>query len=232
MREIVLDTETTGLSPDAGHRIVEIGCIELVNHVPSGEAYHCYINPRRPMPAAAFDVHGLSDEFLADKPEFREIVEDFLAFISDDRLIIHNAAFDLSFINAAFAELEIAPVPPDRATDTLMLARDKYPAASNSLDALCRRFGIDTSKRDKHGALVDCELLADVYLELIGGRQTDMTFGGAATEPTDGDTSRTITLIRPQALAPRLTDAERDAHRRFVETLGSAPLWNKYTTSR
>lgn len=231
MREVVLDTETTGLSPDAGHRIVEIGCIELMHHVPTGERYHCYINPHRSMPTAAFEVHGLSEAFLADKPVFKEIVADFVAFLGDDKLVIHNASFDLSFINAAFAELEIAPIGFDRAIDTLTVARQKFPAASNSLDALCRRFGVDNSKRDKHGALLDCELLAEVYLELIGGRQPDLTFGESVAAGSKSGPAPAVTLTRLEALAPRLTDAERDAHQKFIETLGPDALWKKYSHS-
>jgi len=171
MREIVLDTETTGLDPAGGDRIVEIGGIELVNHMPTGRSFHTYLNPERDMPAEAFAVHGLSAAFLADKPKFRDIAPDFLGFIGDARLVIHNAAFDMKFLNAELGWIEMASLPWARAVDTLDIARRRFPGAQNGLDALCRRFGIDNSGREKHGALLDSELLAEVYLELIGGRQ-------------------------------------------------------------
>jgi DNA polymerase-3 subunit epsilon len=176
MREIVLDTETTGLDPGQGHRIVEIGCVELLNAIPTGEAFHVYINPERDMPEEAFQVHGLSASFLADKPVFAEIAADFLKFISDTKIIAHNAEFDLRFLNAELALLGIAPIAGNRVIDTLAMARHKFPGAANSLDALCTRYGIDTSQRTKHGALLDAEILAEVYAELTGGRQADLVF--------------------------------------------------------
>ncbi|HKY94626.1 MAG TPA: DNA polymerase III subunit epsilon [Kiloniellales bacterium] len=173
-REIVLDTETTGLDPADGHRIVEIGCLELVNHLPTGRHYRQYVNPEREMPEDAFRVHGLSDDFLRTHPTFAEVVEQFLEFIGDARLVIHNANFDLRFINAELARIRRPPLDLDRALDTVQMARSKFPGAQASLDALCRRFSIDNSARTLHGALLDCELLAEVYLELIGGRQPSL----------------------------------------------------------
>src|SRR5690606_30758717 len=172
--EVVLDTETTGLNPMLGDRIVEIGCIELVNHVPTGRFFHRFCNPQRPMPAEAAAVHGLTDAFLADQPLFAEVVDELLDFLKDSPLVIHNAAFDIAFLNAELARLGLPQVPMERAVDTLALARSRFPGAQASLDALCRRFGIDNSARTKHGALLDAELLADVYLELVGGRQPEM----------------------------------------------------------
>ncbi|MFT5001273.1 MAG: DNA polymerase-3 subunit epsilon, partial [Planctomycetota bacterium] len=174
MREIVLDTETTGFDPKSGDRIVEIGAIELMNHMPTGAIYHQYINPERAMPADAFAVHGLGDEFLRDKPVFKNIASDFIEFIGDSKLIIHNASFDMKFLNAELDWVGRSKLPMDQAIDTLEIARRKFPGAQNSLDALCRRFTVDNSSREKHGALLDSELLAEVYLELIGGRQPDL----------------------------------------------------------
>jgi len=176
MREIVLDTETTGLDPAKGHRIIEIGCIELVNAIPTSGTFHVYIDPERKMPKAAFRVHGLSAEFLSDKPVFAKIAEDFLTFISDAKIIAHNAEFDLRFLNAELALLGIAPIAGERVIDTLALARLKFPGAANSLDALCVRYEIDTSRRTKHGALLDAEILAEVYAKLMSGREPDLVF--------------------------------------------------------
>ena len=181
MREIVLDTETTGFEPAEGHRIVEIGAIELFNHVPTGRTYHQYINPDRAMPAEAFEVHGLGDDFLRDKPRFTQIATAFLEFIgTDSRLVIHNAAFDMKFLNAELNWAGQLQIANDRALDTVAMARRKFPGSPASLDALCRRFGIDNSAREKHGALLDSELLAEVYLELIGGRQPDFALSVSA----------------------------------------------------
>ena len=174
VREIVLDTETTGLSPEEGHRIIEIGALELINHMPTGNKLHLYIQPQRDIEEAAEKVHGISSAFLADKPIFSEIADQFLDFIKDDKMIIHNAAFDMGFINAELTRLGHAALPDERALDTLALARRKFPGAQASLDALCRRFEIDNSHRDLHGALIDADLLAEVYIELIGGRQPDL----------------------------------------------------------
>ena len=205
MREIVLDTETTGLDPKSGHRVVEIGCVELLNHVATGETYHCYINPQRPMPAEAERIHGLSDSFLADKPLFAAVAEGFLEFIASAPLIIHNAAFDLGFLNMELKKLARPVIPPDRAIDTVKLARRKFPGAPANLDALCRRFGVDLSVRTKHGALLDSELLAEVYLELVGGRQPGLTLdqagakAAAAEKPSNEKTAAPLTEERPAA---------------------------------
>ncbi|WP_343116334.1 DNA polymerase III subunit epsilon [Ostreiculturibacter nitratireducens] len=230
MREIVLDTETTGLEPAEGHRIVEIGAVELFNHVPTGRNYHQYINPQRAMPAEAFEVHGLGDDFLRDKPVFAEIAQDFMEFIGpDSRLVIHNAAFDMKFLNAELSWLNLPLLPNDRAIDTVAIARRKFPGSPASLDALCRRFGVDNSAREKHGALLDSEILAEVYLELVGGRQPDFGLStGPVTSsgPSQADTWRP----RPRSaqLPPRVTDQEAAAHAAFVEKLGEKALWKKF----
>lgn len=226
MREIVLDTETTGFEPDEGDRLVEIGAVELFNHLPTGRTYHQYINPQRSMPHSAFEVHGLGDDFLADKPVFAEIATAFVDFIGDARLVIHNAGFDMKFLNAELGWIRMPPIPMDRAIDTLAIARRKFPGAPASLDALCRRFGIDNSARTLHGALLDSEILAEVYLQLIGGRQPD--FGLAATEggtQTVGNAEAWRPRPRPTPLAPRLTEAEAEAHTAFIRTLGDEALW-------
>ncbi|HST93475.1 MAG TPA: DNA polymerase III subunit epsilon, partial [Microvirga sp.] len=171
MREIVLDTETTGTEHATGDRVIEIGCVELLNHIPTGRTYHVYINPQRPVSAGALAVHGLSDEFLSDKPVFAAIADEFAAFIADARLVIHNAAFDVGFLNAEFARTGHKAIAMADVVDTLSMARRKHPGAANNLDALCSRYGIDNSKRTKHGALLDAEILAEVYIELIGGKQ-------------------------------------------------------------
>ncbi|MBT3170200.1 MAG: DNA polymerase III subunit epsilon [Rhodospirillaceae bacterium] len=222
MREIVLDTETTGLKPNGGDRLVEIGCIELVNHVASGESFQRYINPERDMPDGAFQVHGLSSQFLADKPVFADVAEEIRAFLGEDKLIIHNAAFDLGFLNAEFKRVGGALIAPDQAIDTVALARKKYPGAPASLDALCRRFEIDNSHRTLHGALLDAELLAEVYLELIGGRQPGLVLGAAKAEEaqTGGEQARTNRPPRPHAPS----GAEKAAHAEFVATLDD-PIW-------
>jgi len=212
MREIVLDTETTGLSPKDGDRLVEIGCLELINHMPTGETYHQYINPRKAMPAEAEAVHGLSDKFLADKPGFEDVVDSFLDFIGDAALVIHNASFDMGFINAELARIEREPVPNSRAIDTVSMARKKFPGSPASLDALCRRFEIDNSARTLHGALLDAELLAEVYLELIGGRQPGLVLGADAS-----DSANTVAVERVARL-PRPhqpTAEELAAHAEF-----------------
>ena len=226
MREIVLDTETTGLEPAQGDRIVEIGAVELFNHMPTGRTYHQYLNPERPMPAEAFAVHGLGDDFLRDKPKFAAVAGDFLAFITDAQLVIHNASFDMKFLNAELMAAGHPQLPPSRALDTLMIARKKFPGSPASLDALCRRFGIDNSAREKHGALLDSEILAEVYLELIGGRQPDF---GLATEARGqpGDTGPWRPGKRSQPLPPRITDAETKAHEAFVDSMGDVAIWKK-----
>lgn len=230
LREIVLDTETTGTDPAAGDRIVEIGCVELLNHIPTGKTFHAYLNPERPVAAGAVAVHGLTDAFLKDKPRFAAIAEDFAAFIGDARLVIHNAAFDVGFLNAEFARTGHPAIGMDRAVDTLAMARRKHPGASNSLDALCARYGIDNSRRTKHGALLDAEILAEVYIELLGGKQADLGLVPAAAGAPDAAAVKTAASreVRPRAFASRLTEAERAAHAAFVAKLGDKALWRDY----
>jgi DNA polymerase-3 subunit epsilon len=228
MREIVLDTETTGLDPMRGDRLVEIGCIELLNSIPSGQTFHRYLNPQREIPAEAFAVHGLSAEFLADKPLFEEIAEDLLAFLGDAPLVIHNAGFDVAFLNAELDRCGKAAIMRDRLVDTLMLARRKFVGVRNSLDDLCARFGIDNSKRTKHGALLDAELLAEVYLELIEARQAQLGLAAAEAALVVAAGEEKILRARPVPLMPRVTEAERAAHRAFVATLGDKPIWADY----
>jgi DNA polymerase-3 subunit epsilon len=228
MREIVLDTETTGFDPLTGDRLVEIGCIELMNHIPTGKNFHRYLNPEREMPEAAFRIHGLSTEFLADKPKFPDVVEDFLAFLDDAPLVIHNAEFDMKFINFELERAGRRALPMQRAVDTVAMARRKFPGAPASLDALCKRFNIDNSNRTLHGALLDAQLLADVYLELLGGRQTGLTL--SAEENASGDMNfarradpkgdRPSRLPRPHAP----TAEELAAHAAFLAKLKD-PLW-------
>jgi DNA polymerase-3 subunit epsilon len=228
MREIVLDTETTGFEPSEGDRIVEIGAVELIGHMPTGRTYHQYINPQRSMPAGAFEVHGLGDDFLRDKPLFADIAQGFLDFIGEDsHLVIHNAAFDMKFLNAELGWINRPHLPMDRTIDTVGMARRKFPGSPASLDALCRRFNIDNSARTLHGALLDSEILAEVYLELIGGRQPD--FGlGAQQQATPGQTTETWRPgPRPTPLPPRLTDAEIANHDAFVAELGDGSVWAK-----
>lgn len=222
MREIVLDTETTGLDPASGHRVVEIGGIELINFIPTGETYHQYVNPERDMPKGAFDVHGLSEAFLSDYPVFSAIAPAFLDFIGDATLVIHNASFDMGFLNAELARLEIAAIPGEQALDTLALARKRYPGAQNSLDALCRRLEIDNSARTKHGALLDAELLADVYLELIGGRQPGLILG---VEEVEAEIVNQRTARPPRPHAP--SAEELAAHEVFVRDEVKDALWFK-----
>jgi len=227
VREIILDTETTGLDPATGDRIVEIGAVELLNHLPTGQTFHVYINPERDMPKEAEAVHGLSSAFLKDKPVFAAIAQDFLEFIGEDVLIIHNASFDMAFVNAELGFLRLPAIPSERVVDTLHIARQKHPGASNSLDALCRRYGIDNSKRTKHGALLDSELLAEVYLELIGGRQTALILEASATKKAATVVAAQIARQRPSPLPQRLTEAERAAHADFVAQLGEHALWRQ-----
>ena len=227
VREIILDTETTGLDPATGDRIVEIGAVELLNHLPTGRTFHVYINPERDMPKEAEAVHGLSSAFLKDKPVFASIAQDFIEFIGDSVLIIHNASFDMAFINAELGFLRMPSIPPERVVDTLHIARQKHPGAANSLDALCRRYGIDNSKRTKHGALLDSELLAEVYLELIGGRQTALILEASVTKKAATVVAAQIALQRPVPLPPRLTEEERAAHAAFVAGLGDNALWKQ-----
>ncbi len=224
MREIVMDTETTGFDPEGGDRIVEIGCVELFNHVPTGKTYHQYINPERDMPESAFLVHGLSIDFLKDYPVFTEIAQDFLDFVGDAKLVAHNASFDMKFLNAELKWAGKPQLPPSQSVDTLEIARRKYPGAQNSLDALCRRFGI-TTERELHGALLDSEILAEVYLELIGGRQPGLILSLVSDSTGTRGNIDWIPPKRPTALASRVTDAEKAAHAAFVEKLGDASLW-------
>ena len=223
MREIVLDTETTGLDPIRGDRLVEIGCIELVNHIATGSTFQRYINPERTMPEAAFRVHGLSDEFLLGKPVFKDIADDLIEFLSNDKLIIHNASFDLGFLNAELTRLDMSILDKERAIDTLLLARKRYPGAPANLDALCRRFEIDNSERTLHGALLDAELLAEVYLELIGGRQPDLVLGSEKAEKNSAEEISEQKKVRP----PRsyaLSSEEKRLHSKFLESLDD-PIW-------
>jgi DNA polymerase-3 subunit epsilon len=228
MREIVLDTETTGLDPLRGDRLVEIGCVEMLNRMPTGQTFHVYINPERDMPAEAFAVHGLSAEFLSTKPLFPEVVDAFLEFIGDAPLVIHNASFDISFINAELDRIKRVAVPRERLVDTLLLARRKHPGVSNRLDDLCSRYSIDNSRRTKHGALLDAELLAEVYVDLVGARQSQLLLASEAEDirvNAAGDAPRRQRLV---PLAPRLTDAEREVHRAFIATLGDKAIWSEY----
>ncbi len=227
MREIVLDTETTGLEPAEGHRIAEIGALELINHMPSGKTWHKYINPDRPMPKEAFEVHGLSDDFLRDKPRFATVARDFLAFIGDAPLVIHNAAFDMKFLNAELTTAGLAPLSMIRAVDTVALARKKFPGSPASLDALCRRFGIDNSMREKHGALLDSEILAEVYLELIGGRQPDLTLNTVSRAISASPEPESRLKPRPTPLTSRLTEAESSAHAALLAKLEGGGIWNR-----
>ncbi|MEZ5773444.1 MAG: DNA polymerase III subunit epsilon [Hyphomicrobiaceae bacterium] len=225
MREIVLDTETTGLDPRDGHRIIEIGCIELVNHIPTGASYHEFIDPERAVPQDAVNVHGITTQMVTGKPKFAAIAPGFLAFIGDSRLVIHNAGFDVNFLNFELDRCGQPPLGFDRVVDTLALARRKHPGGPNSLDALCKRYGIDNTQRTKHGALVDSELLAAVYLELIGGHQTRLELvqqAGGAQARSNG--RGTAARPRPGPLPERLTAEEIAAHRQFLATLGGA-VW-------
>lgn len=243
MREIVLDTETTGFEPAEGHRIVEIGAVELLNHLPTGRTYHQYINPERLMPLGAFEVHGIGHDILEgpgkpvpggvtlkDKPVFARIGQAFLDFVGEARLVIHNAAFDMKFLNFELERVGLPGLPFARATDTLAIARTRFPGSPASLDALCRRFGIDNSMREKHGALLDSEILAEVYLELIGGRQPDLVLGSSAPSSAKGSAGELVTWRprpRPEPLPTRITDEELAAHQAMVGKLGDAAIWKK-----
>lgn len=231
IREIVLDTETTGLNPEEGHRIVEIGCVELSNHVPTGNTYHQFVNPERDIPEDAQRIHKLGAEFLSGQPRFSEICDQFVGFIGDSRLIMHNAPFDMGFLNSEFAAAGIHPIPGDRAIDTLEMARARFPGVSNSLDALCRRFGIDNSTRaDAHGALIDAELLAAVYLELVGGRQPDLELvfnAGVVLAPGMVVPEPGKARKRPGERPVLLSREEQEAHKEFVVSLGDDSVWKK-----
>jgi len=233
MREIVLDTETTGFDPKTGDRMVEIGAVELINHMPTGETFHQYINPERDMPKSAFEVHGLSEEFLRGYPKFAEIAQSFLEFIGSSKLVIHNARFDVPFLNAELEWCAKPIIPMDRAIDTFEIARRRFPGSPASLDALCRRFGIDNSHRTLHGALLDSEILAEVYLELIGGRQPDLVLGQANERKSAGESASATwrPTARPAPLPTRLTNEEAAAHASFVEGLGDGAIWKKFGVS-
>ena len=241
MREIVLDTETTGFDPESGDRIVEIGCVELQNHMPTGETYHVYINPERSMPAEAFGVHGIGPDLLEppqepqpgqvllrDKPVFAKVGQSFVDFVGDAKLVIHNAAFDIKFLNAELKWMGLPQIPWERAVDTLAIARKKFPGSPASLDALCRRFGIDNSNRTLHGALLDSEILAEVYLELIGGRQPDLVLGASSGAGGSGPAvDEWRPTARPSKLSSRITESEAEAHTAFVDKMGEDALWKK-----
>ena len=231
MREIVFDTETTGFEPLKGDRVVEIGCVELINLIPTGQTFHRYLNPERDMPDAAYRVHGLSTEFLKDKPKFADVVDEFLEFIGDAKLVAHNASFDLGFLNAELQRYQYDTLDPERIVDTLVIARRKNPFGPNSLDALCQRYNIDNSRRIKHGALLDAEILAEVYIELMGGRQADLGLADistAKTETMSGATRKTAVRQRPTALQNRLNEEDIAAHLAFVRDLNTDVIWNDY----
>lgn len=226
-REVVLDTETTGLSPVTGDRIVEIGGVELLNHIPTGRHIHIYLNPERDMPEEAFRVHGLSSEFLADKPKFAEKVDDFLEFIGDATLVIHNAPFDMGFLNHELERIG-RPSLTNEVIDTVMVARQRHPGARVSLDALCKHYGIDNSRRVLHGALLDSEILADVYLELIGGKQVSLALVAETHTEFGISVQRAPARQRPAPLARRISEAEIEAHYKFIAGFGDDALWKYY----
>ena len=227
MREIVFDTETTGFEPGDGHRIVEIGCVELVDHFPTGRTFQAYLNPERLVPIESQRVHGLSDEFLKDKPLFSAVAEEFLTFIGDAPLVIHNAGFDIKFINAELARVSRPPIPLARAIDTIEIAKRKIPGARYSLDELCKRFGVDLSARAKHGALLDADLTAQIYLELIGGRQRGLALAPAEIVAEETEPALSRARQRPEKLAPRISESEITAHLAFIaKELGDDAIWN------
>src|SRR6476619_186469 len=230
MREIVLDTETTGLDPTQGHRLVELGCVELLNRIPTGVTFHTYLNPERDIPAEAFAVHGLSFEFLSEQKLFAEVADEFLAFIGDAPLVIHNAGFDHAFLCAELKRVERELIARERLIDTLLLARRKHPAGPNRLDDLCVRYGIDNSRRTKHGALLDAEILAEVYVELIGARQAQLVLSQAAV-PSQAIGEPIIVRERLVPLTSTVTEDDRTAHRAFIATLGENAIWRDYLSS-
>ena len=230
MREIVLDTETTGLSPDNGDRIVEIGCVELINHVPTNNTYQVYLNPEKDMDPGAEKVHGLTNEFLLDKPKFIEIADSFLEFIGDSNLIAHNADFDINFLNSELVRAKKDKINNGRVVDTLKIARSKFPGARNSLDALCKRFFVDNSNRSLHGALLDSELLAEVYLELVGGKEPDLELSTNTIKKDNNSQNRTSNVsARKNKLKTRITNIDEKNHRDFLASLPKESLWLKNT---
>jgi len=226
LRELILDTETTGLDPKDNHRVIELACVELINYIPTGAFWHWYFNPERDVPKAATDVHGLTAAFLADKPLFGMVAEEILGVLGDARLIIHNAAFDIGFLNHEFGRLGHSPIDTGRVTDTLALARRKHPGSPNNLDALCRRYGIDNSTRTKHGALLDSELLAEVYLRLIGAEQAGLDLAAQAVTAKTGE--EIAIQIRATPLPPSLTPEEEAAHAAFIASLGPNAIWQRF----
>jgi DNA polymerase III subunit epsilon len=229
MREIVFDTETTGLDPGQGDRLVEIGCIELINRFPTGKTFHCYFNPERDMPAQALAIHGLTGEFLKDKPLFAHKVDELIAFLGEAQLVAHNAMFDHGFLNAELERAGRGGVSRERMVDTLLIARRKHPGGANRLDDLCVRYAVDNSRRTKHGALLDAELLAEVYVELIGARQAQLVLS-QTTIPVQGAGEAIVLRERPAPLAARLTEVARAAHRRFIASLGEGAIWRDYVS--
>ena len=229
MREIVLDTETTGLSPDNGDRIVEIGCVEVINHVPTNNTYQVYLNPEKDMDPGAEKVHGLTNEFLLDKPKFIEIADSFLDFIGDSNLIAHNADFDINFLNSELLRAKKDKINNDRVIDTLKIARSKFPGARNSLDALCKRFFVDNSNRSLHGALLDSELLAEVYLELVGGKEPDLEFSTKTIETNNIQNRISKVSRRKNKLKSRITSIDEKNHKDFLASLPKKSLWLKNT---
>jgi DNA polymerase III subunit epsilon len=228
LREIILDTETTGLDPFDGHRVVEIGCVELVNSIATGRTWHCYLNPERDVPEQAYAVHGLSADFLRDKPLFADKADEFLEFVESAMLVMHNATFDFGFLNAELERIARPSLTWDRVVDTLALARRRHPGSPASLDALCRRYGIDLGERDLHGALLDCRLLASVYVELVGGHQARLEFAANGAQAAILQAQEIAVRPRPAPLAARISVEEREAHRAFVASLGNDALWLRY----
>ncbi len=231
MREIVLDTETTGLDPKSGHRLIEVGGIEMINRIPTGREFHRFVNPQRDVPKDAQDIHGISTEFLLDKPLFRDIARDLLAFLADDVLVIHNAQFDIMFLNHELGLVGEKGISFDRVVDTLAIARRRHPAGPNTLDALCKRYAIDNSQRTKHGALVDSLLLAEVYVELLGERQATFGLQTASSNTAagrEGSGRGRVAIQRPEQLAPRIDEAALVAHRSFIEKMKTPALWLQF----
>ena len=228
MREIVLDTETTGLSHDNGDRVVEIGCVELINHVPTSNTFQVYLNPEKQMDPGAEKVHGLTNEFLVDKPKFIDVADDFLSFIGSSTLVAHNADFDVGFLNSELSRAKKEKIKTNRVVDTLKIARTKYPGARNSLDALCKRFSIDNSNRELHGALLDSELLAEVYLELVGGKEPNFELSSITRSPVNRINKSYISqLSRKKKLEPRISEADEKNHKEFLSSFPKQSIWLK-----